>query len=111
MENQDVKLIIDNTTFVLRLGKRFLDYCEYWNTARHCNANYELHIILKGSCELDVASRTHLLTEGNAILIAPNEYHMRSRILSSVSPSPSPFQSIICPKPCGRPFPPVSFSL
>ena len=76
MENQDVKLIIDNTTFVLRLGKRFLDYCEYWNTARHCNANYELHIILKGSCELDVASRTHLLTEGNAILIAPNEYHM-----------------------------------
>ena len=76
MENQDVKLCIDDATFVLRLGKRFLDYCEYWNTARHCNANYELHIILKGSCELDVASKTHLLEAGNAIIIAPNEYHM-----------------------------------
>lgn len=76
MENQDIKLIIDDTTFVLRLGRRFLDYCEYWNTARHCNANYELHIILKGACELDVASRTHVLEAGNAIIIAPNEYHM-----------------------------------
>ena len=76
MENQDIKLIIDDTTFVLRLGKRFLDYCEYWNTARHCNANYELHMILKGSCELDVASKTYVLQEGQAIVIAPNEYHM-----------------------------------
>lgn len=76
MENQDIKLIIDDTTFVLRLGRRFLDYCEYWNTARHCNANYELHIILKGTCELDVASKTHVLNAGNAIVIAPNEYHM-----------------------------------
>lgn len=76
MESQDIKLIIDDTTFVLRLGRRFLDYCEYWNTARHCNANYELHIILKGACELDVASKTHVLEAGNAIVIAPNEYHM-----------------------------------
>lgn len=76
MENQDIRLVIDETTFVLRLGKRFLDYCEYWNTARHCNANYELHIILKGSCELDVASKTHTLEAGNAIIITPNEYHM-----------------------------------
>lgn len=76
MESQDVKLIIDDTTFVLRLGKRFLDYCEYWNTARHCNANYELHMILKGSCELDVAAKTHVLKAGDAIVIAPNEYHM-----------------------------------
>lgn len=76
MENQDIKLIIDDTTFVLRLGQRFLDYCEYWSTARHCNANYELHIILKGSCDLDVASKTHKLNARQAIIIAPNEYHM-----------------------------------
>ena len=76
MENQDIKLMIDDATFVLRLGRRFLDYCEYWNTARHCNANYELHIILKGSCDLDVASKTHMLAAGSAIVIAPNEYHM-----------------------------------
>lgn len=76
MENQDVKLNIDDTTFVLRLGQKFLDYCDYWNTARHCNANYELHIILKGTCELDVASKTHKLAAGQAIVIAPGEYHM-----------------------------------
>lgn len=76
MENQDIKLIIDNTTFVLRLGPKFLDYCDYWNTARHCNANYELHIILKGTCDLDVASKTHKLNADQAIVIAPGEYHM-----------------------------------
>ena len=76
MENQDVKLIIDDTTFVLRLGRKFLDYCNYWNTARHCNANYELHIILKGSCKLDVTSKVHPLEAGQAIIIAPGEYHM-----------------------------------
>ena len=31
MENQDIKLIIDDTTFVLRLGSKFLEYCDYWN--------------------------------------------------------------------------------
>ena len=76
MENQDVKLIIDSTTFVLRLGRPFLDYCDYWNTARHCNANYELHIILKGGCQLDVSSRTHTLEAGQAIIITPGEFHM-----------------------------------
>ena len=76
MDNQDVKLIIDDTTFVLRLGRKFLDYCNYWNTARHCNANYELHIILKGSCKLDVTSKVHPLEAGQAIIIAPGEYHM-----------------------------------
>lgn len=76
MDKQDIKLIIDDTTFVLRLSQRFLDYCEYWNTARHCNANYELHIILSGACELDVSSKTHLLEAGSAIVIAPGEYHI-----------------------------------
>ncbi len=76
MENQDVKLIIDDTTFLLRLGRRFLDYCDCWSTARHCNANYELHIILKGTCELDVDARTFTLEAGSAIVVAPGEYHM-----------------------------------
>ena len=76
MENQDIKLIIDSTTCVLRLGPKFLDYCDYWNTARHCNANYELHIILKGTCDLDVAAKTHKLEADQAIVIAPGEYHM-----------------------------------
>ena len=57
MENQDIKLTIDETVFVLRLNRHFLDYCNDWNTARHCNANYELHIILKGACKLDVTSK------------------------------------------------------
>lgn len=76
MEKQDVKLIIDDTTFALRLGKQFLGYCNSWNTARHCNANYELHIVLKGNCKLDVTSKIYTLEAGNAIVIAPNEYHM-----------------------------------
>ena len=76
VENQDIKLHIDDTVFVLRLNRHFLDHCNDWNTARHCNANYELHIILKGTCKLDVTSNIHTLEAGKAIVIAPGEYHM-----------------------------------
>lgn len=76
MDNQDIKLSIDGTVCLLRLSRRSLAFFDSWNTARHCNAGYELHIILKGSCDLDVAAKTHLLESGTAILIAPGEYHM-----------------------------------
>lgn len=46
-----------------------------WNSKRHCNAEYELHVILQGTCTLDVEDSQHQLHAGQAVLIAPGKYH------------------------------------
>lgn len=75
MENQDVEIVIDDVVFHLHIGQEFLNERFVWNTERHCNASYELHIVLKGSCELDIESRRHVLSTGDAVIVAPKEYH------------------------------------
>ena len=46
-----------------------------WDTKRHCNAEYELHVILKGATTVDVEDQRYELKEKQAILIAPGIYH------------------------------------
>lgn len=46
-----------------------------WDSPRHNNADYELHVILKGSCDLDVEDRSYPLRQGHAVIIAPGQYH------------------------------------
>jgi len=46
-----------------------------WRNNRHNNAYYELHIILKGCCLVDVEDHQYSLHENQAILIAPGQYH------------------------------------
>ena len=43
---------------------------------RHCNAEYEATIILRGSCHADVDNTQYTLQTGQAILIAPGRYHI-----------------------------------
>ena len=47
----------------------------FWNSRRHCNAEYELHIILRGECTLDVEDSHYELRAGQAVVIAPGKYH------------------------------------
>lgn len=46
-----------------------------WNTPRHSNTCYELHIILEGTCNLAFDSKSHDLIPGQAVFIAPNVFH------------------------------------
>ena len=46
-----------------------------WNMSRHCHAEYELHFILQGSCTVDVKTETVAFGAGEALLIAPGQYH------------------------------------
>ena len=46
-----------------------------WNTARHSNTCYELHIILEGTCTLAFDEQTYPMAPGQAVLIAPNVFH------------------------------------
>lgn len=51
-----------------------------WDVARHCNAEFELHIILSGSCVLDVNDQRYPLSVGSAIVIAPNQFHSSGQV-------------------------------
>lgn len=74
----------DDRSFDIRLGGEMLVVrtpekkynCRFgWNTHRHCNAEYELHVILQGACRVEVEENYAELTCGQAILIAPGQYH------------------------------------
>ena len=47
-----------------------------WDTQRHSNAEYELHILLKGSSSISIDEKTCVLDAGKAIIIAPGQYHL-----------------------------------
>lgn len=47
-----------------------------WTCNRHSNADYELHIILKGSCTLEIEDHRYTLEAPQAIIISPGIYHM-----------------------------------
>ena len=46
-----------------------------WGSGHHCHASYELHVILKGKCVIDVENVRHELSAGSALLIAAGKYH------------------------------------
>jgi len=60
---------------IARISKKFHLQKNVWNTDRHSNANWELHMILKGKCRVDVEDLHHDLHSTNAILIAPGRHH------------------------------------
>lgn len=46
-----------------------------WIVDRHCHAEFELHMILQGACDLNVAEEHIVLQTGDAIIIGPGQYH------------------------------------
>lgn len=69
----------------VRLSQKFSASCHLWNSDRHCNAEYELHIILEGQCRLEVENEAYELSSSQAVIIAPGKYHYPQT-------SPGPFQ-------------------
>lgn len=46
-----------------------------WKEVRHSNTAHELHIILEGSCQVELGEHIHKLTAGQALLILPHTFH------------------------------------
>ena len=46
-----------------------------WDSKNHNHPGLELHVLLRGSCRVDVEGKTHLLRQGQSILIGPGKYH------------------------------------
>lgn len=59
----------------LRMGQSHYDHRYSWDTHRHCHAEYELHVLLEGSCRLEVEDQQLTLQKGQGIILVPGEYH------------------------------------
>lgn len=75
MYKQDFSVSLDGGQFLFPLTDALLDGRYRWNAKRHCHADYELHLILDGTCTVHVESDQYALQPGNALLIAPGQYH------------------------------------
>lgn len=60
----------------LRLNDRIHLYKDSWECKRHSNAEFELHMVLKGSCILEIEDRHYTLQARSAVVIPPGQYHL-----------------------------------
>ena len=69
------ELAVENARVLFRFGPNILNHRYVWDSPRHSNIRYELHVILRGSCEVEVAEDTYTLSAGDALIVAPGVYH------------------------------------
>lgn len=74
MQKQEFIVTLGDTSVALRLNDQRKNQFS-WDTQRHSNADYELHMILSGTCTVSVEKQQYTLSAGNAILISPGHYH------------------------------------
>ena len=60
----------------LRLNDRIHLFKDSWECKRHSNADFELHMVLKGSCALEIEDRQYTLTARTAVIVPPGRYHL-----------------------------------
>lgn len=71
-------MTLDGSNLLLYISKALDAGKHHWNSSRHSNANYELHMILQGRCCVDVEEDRFPLEAQQALLIAPGQYHRPS---------------------------------
>lgn len=69
-------------TIGLRTHEDLFQMQYVWACDRHSHADYEVHLILRGSCALNVGQTRYELRAPQAVLIAPGQYHFLPEPLS-----------------------------
>ncbi|MBE5869187.1 MAG: helix-turn-helix domain-containing protein [Lachnospiraceae bacterium] len=83
MENTSVTLTLAGEPVHISLIALLSSDRYTWRTRRHCNAEYELHIILSGSCVMEVEDKAYPLPSGTAVVVAPNCFHNARQVSTS----------------------------
>ncbi len=68
-------LELNNNLLQVRISENFKKHRYNWSTNRHCNAEYELHILLNGNIPVEIEGNNITLEAGEGILIPPGRYH------------------------------------
>ena len=71
----DLMLSFAGYPITLQVASVDSDAPNKWDAGRHCNANFEVHVLMSGSCVLEIDNQRVPFRSPSAILIAPNVYH------------------------------------
>ena len=71
----DLQLQFAGTTLNLRMGPNHYQDRRTWNMGRHSNEEFEIHILLSGSCDLELGNQDIHFYTAKAMLIAPGTFH------------------------------------
>ena len=75
------RLLLGSYNCLFKVNTNFASDGKY-EVTRHCNAEYELFIILSGSCRMDVEDEEYFLSLGDALLVAPKRFHAVTSVSS-----------------------------
>lgn len=75
LEHGTYEIALGGQTLIVRASDKLHCNKYTWKSKRHCNGEFELHMILKGACRVVVEDQFVSLKEKQAILIAPGQYH------------------------------------
>ena len=83
---KSVSLNIPLSGEVLGFHRHTSDYfcVKGWTSRRHNNSLDELHIILSGSCQIEVEDKQYFLTPGSAILVRAGKFHGPPKLQQNV---------------------------
>lgn len=68
-------LRFNDNVLQVRISKNLQEHRYRWDTIRHCNAEYEIHILLKGRIPVEVEESLFFIEVGQGLLILPGKYH------------------------------------
>lgn len=68
-------LRLDNNSLQVRISEKLKNHRYNWSTYRHCNAEYELHILLNGKIPVEIEEKNVVLKAREGIIIIPGQFH------------------------------------
>lgn len=71
----DINILLADFPLDLSVGPEAYHCRTSWNVGRHCNADFEVHILLSGSCVIEIGNQEIPVSASNAVFIPPGIYH------------------------------------
>lgn len=71
----DLVMKIGNGTLGIGINENAHEIAGVFVGDTHNHSRFELHIVLEGTCQVDVEGSSHLVSAGYAICIAPGQHH------------------------------------
>jgi len=77
-DTDTVAISLNNEILYLQILRTFHENSEKWHLWRqvpHSHTVYEMHFVLQGYCQLTIDGETMGISAGQAVIIAPGQYH------------------------------------
>lgn len=76
-DQESIAITLNSETVYVQLTKYYESEEEWhiWREHAHNHRVYEVHMLTQGACRLKVEGKNVLLQQGQAILLAPDQYH------------------------------------